>query len=447
MTPDEHPGLAAARRFAADEVVAKAATNGYHGDDPAAPAGITLESLEGNFWDCRDELQLIHQAALSRMASPWAVLACSVARMLCLVRPSITLPAVIGGPGSLNWFAAISAKSGGGKGAAMAVSAALVDAEIIIRGIGSGEGMIETYQRSSKLKDPPPPVISVLFSIDEIDSLGAMGGRSGQTTMAIVRQGFSGEKLGYSYRERQSEVVPAHTYRMTMVASVQPERAGILFDDVGGGTPQRFMWFPGRDKRITAHPPSWPTDELGRERVVKLLSARDLHRGTVDVFPEALQEIRNARAASMSGDDDALDSHALFCREKFAYALALMNGRTDVNKEDWRLSGIASAVSDWCRTKAQNGYEAGQHRQSRQRGSLRAIENDERDLVERDTYTRHIHRIVAWILRTLNDHGPLTTGALNRKVAYRDRPRLSAALSSAAERDLITLANGEWAIP
>lgn len=408
------------------------------------PEGV-LEDLEQNFWESRNYLKLIYQAALSRMASPWAVLACCAARILCLVPPSITLPAIIGGPGSLNWFAAISAKSGGGKGAAMAVASRLADAEIVVRGIGSGEGMIEAYRRSAK--DPEDYVESVLFSIDEIDSLGAMGGRTGQTTMAIVRQGFSGEKLGYSYRGRQSETVAAHTYRMAIVASVQPERAGVLFDDAGGGTPQRFMWFPGRDKRITAQPPDWPIDSQGYERVLPLISRRDLSAGTVAVPPIVPQTIRQARAASMSGDDNALDSHALYCREKFAYSLAYMDGRTGIDETDWRLSGIAAGVSDWCRTKAQEGYEAGKHRQSRERGSLRAIENDERDIVEQQAYTTHIQRIVTGIVKTIKDNGPLTRGALNKKIAHRDRPRLSAALTSAVEHGLIVASeDGKWGL-
>jgi Protein of unknown function (DUF3987) len=405
----------------------------------------TLEHLEQDFWQSRDNLKLIYQAALSRMAAPWAVLACCAARILCLVPPAITLPAIIGGPGSLNWFAAISAKSGGGKGAAMAVATRLIDAEITVRGIGSGEGMIEAYRRSAK--DEIDYIESVLFSIDEIDSLGAMGGRSGQTTMAIVRQGFSGEKLGYSYRGRQSETVAAHTYRMSIVASVQPERAGVLFEDAGGGTPQRFMWFPGRDKRITAQPPDWPTDHHGHDQVLPLISRSDLGSGTVSVPPIVPQTIRQARAASMSGDDNALDSHALYCREKFAYSLACMDGRTAINEQDWRLSGIAAAVSDWCRTKAQEGYQAGLQRQSRERGSLRAVENDERDIVEQQTYATHIQRIVTGVVKALKDNGPLTRGALNKKLAHRDRPRLAAALASAVEHGLIAPeSDGKWAL-
>ena len=400
-----------------------------------------LEELEQDFWTSRDELQLIYRAALSRMASPWAVLGCCTARILALVPAAIRLPAIIGGPGSLNWFAAIVAKSGGGKGAAMSVASQLApatDLDFHVRGIGSGEGMIEAYRRAKE--DELDWVESVLFSIDEIDSLGAMGGRSGQTTMAIVRQGFSGEKLGYSYRGRQSEIVPAHTYRMTVVASVQPERAGTLFDDAGGGTPQRFMWFPGRDKRITATPPAWPDKQL------TLISRRDLDPGVIEVPQIVETTIREARAASMNGDDNALDGHALFCREKFAYALAYLNGRGEINDDDWRLSGIAARVSDWCRTKAQEGYDAGKHRQSRDRGALRAIENDERSLVERAVYEADIAGICKNLLKHLDENGPTAPGALRKTLKSNRRPRFEDAVKALSDNGKIELRDGKWVI-
>jgi len=91
---------------------------------------LPLEAIEGHFWQSRGSLKLIYDAALSQMCSPWAVLACCAARTLALVPPDVTLPPIIGGRGSLNWFAAIVAKSGGGKGAANAVATALVPGDV-----------------------------------------------------------------------------------------------------------------------------------------------------------------------------------------------------------------------------------------------------------------------------------------------------------------------------
>jgi hypothetical protein len=326
----------------------------------------------------------------------------------------------------------------------MTLASALVNTDTIVRPIGSGEGMIECYQRARKKADDEDEgddrtVTSVLFSIEEVDSLGAMGGRSGSTTMSILRQGFSGETLGFSYRGRAHEQVAAHTYRMTVVAAVQPERAGALLDDAGGGTPQRFMWFPGRDKRITAYPPAFPSYADGSPKVLPILSAADMarHTGYVQIPDEVAHTIRQARAASMSGDDNALDGHALFCREKFAFALAFMAGRTDITIEDWRLAGIAADVSDWTRQKAQSGYLAGKERDARARGRDRGIENDERTIAEQDSLDRHVRRIIAWIHRTLSAHGPMTAGELRKRAAGRDRPRVGTAVTAATETGLL----------
>ena len=410
----------------------------------------TLEDIEEDFWTARPQHQLIYTAALSRMASPWAVLSCCFARTLCLIPPTVTLPPLIGEQGSLNWFAAITAKSGGGKGAAMAVARRLVPSDDIqVRGIGSGEGMIEVYGRApQKVEDPTPPVIAVMFSVDEIDSLGAMGSRSGQTTMAILRQGFSGETLGYSYRGRQSEIVTAHTYRMTLVASVQPQRAGVLLDDSGGGTPQRFMWFPGRDWRITSAVPVWPVDRVGRELSLSMMSSWEMANaaGIIGVPDTVATEIRDARAASMRGENDALDGHALFCREKFAYVLAYLDGRTAINEEDWRLSGIAATVSEWCRTKAVKWYREEKEKLSRERGQQRALEHDEEKITGDITLNRHVGRIVTVITKKLGELGPMTRGALRDRVAYRDRSRFDMALQVAAARGLIVFDDGKWAL-
>lgn len=389
----------------------------------------TLESLEDNFWDSRENLNLIYTAALAQMTSPWAVLACCVARLLALTPPTIRLPALVGGEGSLNWFGAIVAKSGGGKGAAMAVADQLVVSDdVYIRGAGSGEGMIEAYRRATEGQE----VQSILFSIDEVDSLASLKDRSGQTTMSVIRSGFSGETLGYTYRGRAKEAVPRHTYRMTMLVSVQPDRAAALFDDAGGGTPQRFQWFIGRDKRITANPPEWPTRK-GQRRRIPLLSAGDMARavGVIDVPDEVRDTIRQARAASMSGDDSALDGHALYCREKFAFALALIEGRTSINDDDWKLSGIASAVSDWTRRETQRKLAIAQDESARARGRLLGISRIASDVSGRQERGAAEERVLRWVVDKLDkaEGKRKTQGSIYRDAASRDRPFIEGAIT------------------
>jgi len=360
-------------------------------DDTGPVATGVLEALEEDFWTARPELELIYTAALSQMGSPWAVFACCIARVLSQIPPSITLPAIIGGRGSLNWFATLAAKSGGGKGVAMSIASRLVPGDVNIHSIGSGEGMLDCYDRGPrKPDDDRPEVISVLFSIDEVDSLTAQKSRTGQTTMPILRQGFSGESLGFSYRGRQKERVMAHTYRMTLLMSVQPSNAGVLLEDSGGGTPQRFMWFPARDLRVVADVPEWPMDQLGARLNLPLPAAWEVANAprVVPVPDEVITEIREARAASMRGDDNALDGHALFCREKLAYALAYINGRFEISLEDWRLSAIASQVSDWTRDKVAMWYQVARDTEARERGRIKGVEGMASEVGRASEYER-----------------------------------------------------------
>lgn len=412
---------------------------------PAPEPTQPLETLEGHFWQSRPSLQLIYTAALSKMCSPWAVLACCAARTLALVPPTITLPPVIGGPGSLNWFAAIVAKSGGGKGAANAVATALVPGDIYTRGTGSGEGMVEAYNRRA---EPQDHITAILFSIDEVDSLASMQARAGQTTMSVIRSGFSGETLGYSYRNRTTERVEAHSYRMTMVVSVQPERAGGLFADTGGGTPQRFMWFPGRDKRITADTPEWPTDRLGEPRTLPPIDPKKLPHNGLKIPAEAEQLIRQARQDSMSGDDNALDGHALFCREKFAYALALFDGRTQIDSDDWKLSGIAATVSDWCRLRAQHTLEQTLTASAVERGRLRGVEHYESEITRAVIANEDLKRILTWAVNKLREaeNHRLKKRDLSRAASSRDRAKFTEAMLRGVEAGLIVADGSDWVL-
>ena len=406
---------------------------------------LPLEAIEGHFWQSRGSLKLIYDAALSQMCSPWAVLACCAARTLALVPPDVTLPPIIGGRGSLNWFAAIVAKSGGGKGAANAVATALAPGDIHTRGAGSGEGMVEAYDRRL---EPQDHIQAILFSVDEVDSLASMQARAGQTTMSVIRSGFSGETLGYSYRNRSKEKVEAHTYRMTMVVSVQPERAGGLFADTGGGTPQRFMWFPGRDRRIKATAPPWPTDSSGLPRTLPEVDIRTLPRRGMKIPAEAEQLIRQTREDSMSGNDEALDGHALFCREKFAYALALFDGRSQMDSDDWKLSGIAAAVSDWCRLRAQNTLNATETASAIERGRLRGVESYESEITRAVMANEDLKRILKWAVEKISaaEGKRIKKRELTLASTSRNRAKLAEAMLRGVEAGLITADGAEWVL-
>lgn len=386
------------------------------------------QPYEQGFWDTRESLKNIYTTALAKMCSPWAVLAQCAARALTTVPPNVVLPGIIGGKqGSLNWFAAIAGPSGIGKGAAEGCARLLVPAAITERNPGSGEGLIAAY-KPTRGGDPDPDdtaVNAILFNVAEVDTLTALGGRTGATIMPILRSGFSGETLGFAYADRTKRThIEGHTYRMTLVLSVQPERAGGLLADAGGGTPQRFMWFPAADPRITGEE-IWPSGPLQ-------LPSREVWRyGREIVIPEdARTVIRQERVKAMRGEQGALNGHALFCREKFAFALAVLDGRYEVTQEDWELSGIAATLSDAVRDWVAGRVDAAKDRDAEDRGRAAGITREVSEAEHAARRQQRLERIAEWAAGKLRDGGPMTAGQLRKMAASRDRTHIEVALAA-----------------
>lgn len=420
-------------------------TTGTPGFTPPPPPPVTLayDDMEDGFWTSRKSLEDIYISALSRMCAPWSVLACCAARALAQVRPHIVLPDIIGGAGSLNWFGAITATSGGGKGAAAATARLLVKDAVQQRNTGSGEGMISAYVRPRTDDGPTGLHESLMFMVDEIDSLTAQTKRNGATTMSVLRSAFSGETLGFSYVNKNTPTIEAHTYRMTMVISVQPARAADLIADYHGGTPQRFMWFPGIDKRVTA--------ELAGGFVSALTLPKPgawQYPMTIQIPTSARELILRERVKTMQGNTAALDGHALFMREKFAFALAVLDGRTAVSEEDWELSGIAAKVSDTTRDWVVALAEEAKVDEATERGVLHGVSSVAAD--EEKSYRTDAKRVrmTGLILKHLKaaDQQGLSTRELTNKIAARDRVWIGPILDQLRNDDAVRQDEKRWYI-
>lgn len=413
------------------------------GDSGESPVGqLDVSHLEGDFWGRRPSLTTVYDGALARMCSPWAVLAHCAARVLALAKPRLVLPPLVGGKGSLNWFAAIAASSGGGKGSAARVARELVDEHVLTRNLGSGEGLIDAYIKTpGTAKTEPELYDSVMFVADEIDTLAALSARTGATLPSMLRSAFTGDTLGFSNRKASSLHLKENTYRLTLVVNVQPGRAGALMGDIHGGMLQRFMWFPGVDARISAEVADFPADKLTLPRWVGFWA-----NGCELAVPvEAARRIREERVKSQRGEQSHLDTHALFVREKFAYALAALDGRDEMSGEDWELAGIAAAVSDHTRTWVAAQLEKTRHDEAAELGELRGVAAEAADNQKLIEQTRRVQRVRRWLLGKL-DEAPgnrMTNRELTQKITSRDRPALPAALKSAADLGLIRLADDQ----
>ena len=397
---------------------------------PTEPPRIDVRDYEGDFWESRASLKTVYTASLSGMCSPWAVLACCAARALALVDPHIKLPAIIGSRGgSLNWFAMVAAESGGGKSTAMEIAEELIPHQVKTLNLGSGEGLIEAFGERNDdgtVKDPISGHRSILFSVDEIDSYSAVAGRRGSTVMPILRSAFTGGSLGFAYRKgNRLPVLPAHSYRMTMVCAAQPGRTRAMFADADGGTPQRFMWFPATDPRIAALRPTF-TGALYLPPVTDWQ-----YPATLRVPSECEGLIVTTRASQARGETAALNSHALFAREKFAYALAILDGRSAMDSEDWRLSGVAAAVSDAVRQWVLDQLAASEAEEARQKGRLAGVAKSAADIekaVEDGALMGRSIEKVSELLQKAGDDG-LTGREVRRKLAARLQPFSEQALA------------------
>lgn len=401
-----------------------------------------LIDIEGGFWDARESLRCIYIAAMSRMAAPWAVLACCAAKALALTPAGVLLPALVGGPGSLNWFATLAAPSGGGKGAALAVMDELIKSTVYQRNIGSGEGMTEMYRRpaSKETGEPAGTHESIMFVADEIDALSAHKSRNASTTLPMLRSAFSGVTLGASTKASGGFHLSAHSYRMTLLVGVQPARSAAILEDRDGGTPQRFQWFPAVDHRIDIECPSFPG-----ELTLPTVMTSDLWRygGTLGVPQRVEYAIKSARVKSQQGKGDPHESHALFVREKFAYALAVLDGRDRLVDEDWELASVAMKVSDYTREWVMSGQDAAHREEAERHGRELGITYAAADQEKQATTNDAVNRVAQWALSKM-EGGAISNRDLQRKLNPRDRPLFQLALERLTNSEMAVCVDKMW---
>jgi hypothetical protein len=309
----------------------------------AAAAAKRYEKL---VFDTTPILGHIRSHAREKMVSPWALLTVTLAFALAETPPTLCLPGFIGGRGSLNFFTALVGPSGTGKSAAVAAyDATALSREPIPRiSPSSGEGIVTLFvEVDSKgvQKQVRERVISV---VDEIATMGALQNRQGSTLASILRSVWSGSAVSQHGAEKQRRRnLEQHSYRFCLVAGVQPDTAGVLLDDHGAGTPQRFLWMPSTDSQADADAP--------RASHLPLIgSLKSPKKGAEIEFPEDVRDFvrgqHELRMRGGAGARDALDGHALLTRLKVAAGLAILHGGTEVSEEMWKISEYIMQVSD-----------------------------------------------------------------------------------------------------
>lgn len=425
-------------------------------------------NLPEQFWK-RDTHDHIRQAAWSRGRSADVVFYATLARLAAMVSPHARLDAGLG-PGSLNLFVAIVGKSSSGKSTGTAVARELIAVPPYLTqagkfrdgiGVGTGEGLAEAYmgyetRENFDLKPDGKPAKAekvraqvrenVFVYIDEGQSLTQMVSRTGATIGPTLRSAWAGELLGQANaREETTRHLPAGSYALGMVIGYQPETAQPLLADAAPGTPQRFLWATATDPHVPQEQPRHP----GPLRIDLTWSSGLAGSpwtgviGYADAIRRELWERNLARVRGETADDNELDAHASFMWCKVAALLAILDGRWNVDEEDWKLAKMvwdtSCAVRDdlvaWGKEKqradAENRHSYAQVRETRLREAKDGYQ---------DQQVARVARLVA--LRVHGAHEAQSKGALNRALSSSQRKYLDDAIIVARESGWIEARTG-----
>jgi hypothetical protein len=139
---------------AVETAIGKVLEEPYEGRRACCPVAFTA-SEDDAFWNSRETLATIRQFARARLAAPWSVLGCVLARIVAATDYDVCLPPIVGFKASLNFFLALVGGSSAGKGISMGVArdAVQIEQPAVKLQVGSGEGLIHAFAVAAKDKD------------------------------------------------------------------------------------------------------------------------------------------------------------------------------------------------------------------------------------------------------------------------------------------------------
>ena len=382
------------------------------------------------WWEQRDELRGIRDYATAKGANPSAALVATIMRVLAQTPSSVHLPGIIGGgKGSLNLFAALVGMPGGGKGAATSASqyGALFPQGDLFDRIppGSAEGLITSYATKVKDKETGEATISrerdsILFDVAEITDLGGQVGRSGSVLTGQLLRAFSGESLGFAYVSDSGVTIPAHEYRFTMVAGVQPRNSGVLLGDgtVSAGLPHRFVWALADNPNA----PDFSLDQLRAQPITLHLPDWSGGQRMVEVEESIIMEIGQQHVLRLRGSGEALNGHRMYAQLKVAAAFAFMRGSKRVEHGDWGLAADVMTHSDRARESCLDALEQHRIEQAAARGRDQGVARVAASDAEAEARAKKITSVRAAVIRQWEKQGkPSTWPPIRRELRSNQR--------------------------
>ena len=354
-------------------VLSPPAASGVKATRRTAVPGLRLDT----FWGRRQALLHVRQAAHSRGRSATLVLLAVLARTTAHLHHTIALPPIVGGPAAVNLAVVAIGPSGAGKSTGLRIAVELLDiaddatgsgAPVLEGPVGSGEGIAEVFMGVELDPDDPKGRRTrrtqvrhrALLTVDEGEALTKQGERSGSALWPAARSAVMGERLGaFNAAEENRRMLSPFSYRLCLILGFQLSTAGALLDGADAGTPQRMVFGYAIDGEVPGpwDRPTWPGRLLvrmptaaERDRLEALPVGNGRTVSVVRVASSIESELRIEDHQRQTGAVvvDELDSHRSLLRLKLALALSVLDGRLDVNEEDWDLAGQLADHSRGC---------------------------------------------------------------------------------------------------
>lgn len=404
-----------------------------------------FQSLEDDFWTCREAHMKIFQEALASGIAPWSLFGSVMSYIITETPWQVCLPGMLGrGPASLNTCIAMVGGSGDGKDLTVSSAKNFLQVFPYEMGESTKQGFTKAYVTRDSKGVQTWVRRNACTYIPEIDSIKPSG-KGGDSQMVHQRMVFSGQALVFQYANLDRAVnLPALSYRHSLQVGVQPERGGWLFGEAGGGTPQRFIWMGMLDKRIASLPEDSDIPHLDNLHFFTgwnfLPSSENLVEmefpDTVAKYVKSRNRIKHDVETRESKGYSPLDSHIIQVRLSVAAALAFLDNRGFVNEKDWELSEIVINISRFNRDRCLYLLDSSISRDAEKRGKEMGIAREAADAAAEEVAVKKTEvRIVELLKRNNNE---LKKGVIQSKMnKARQGPILDTALANLASKNLI----------
>lgn len=398
-------------------------------------SGGRATNLPDEFWRSRKTLEAIRRAAHARARSADAVLGEFLARLSSILPGTLRIDTGIAMPAACNYYSILLGTAGTGKSTAAAVAESLFppmyDSDSIAHPLGSGQGIAAAYgsvvdgefrQNSCK----------AFFFADEGAALLASTHNRESTTLATLREAWTGRTFGQrnataALNRRVSD------YSLGLWVGMQPTHAAELFSEthVDDGTLARFVWFSAIDPAIPARVKD--TDDLSVPWDLGVAwNAREI------TVPQWIKD--ELRANDIAVNAGTLvrgpgQEHRGVLQVKTAVLLAILDGRHDINTEDWALAAMvldtSDAVAQSVRDAAGERAKAAEEKQTARR--LRALSAEMKHTESHEE--AKVEKMVLRAIDLVKDHPGISKTRLAKNLSNRELPMAHAAIERALVRE------------